>query len=82
MNKYKITARGSRLLVNDDAMAVDVNHADLAQLLAAAPEMLESLRELAFVAESVAHLRGMEKDILPMTEKARAAIAKAEGREQ
>ncbi len=50
-----------------------------ARLIAAAPELLESLRELAFFAESVAHLRGMEKDVLPMTDKARAVIAKAIG---
>ena len=50
-----------------------------AHLIASAPELLESLRELAFFAESVAHLHGMEKDVLPMTDKARAVIAKATG---
>ena len=40
--------------------------------------ILTSLKELAFVAETVAHLRGMEADILPKTDRARALIAQLE----
>jgi hypothetical protein len=50
-----------------------------ARLIEAAPEMLEVLKKLAFVAESVAHLRGLERDILPITDRARELIAKVEG---
>lgn len=49
-------------------------------LIAAAPEILVILRELTFIAESIAHLHDLERDILLKTEAARAAIAKAEGK--
>lgn len=48
-----------------------------ARLIAAAPDLLEALKKLTFVAEAVAHLRGLEREILPITNAARAAIAKA-----
>lgn len=38
-------------------------------------DVLTSLSELAFIAETVAHLRGMEKEILPTSDKARAILA-------
>lgn len=39
-------------------------------------EVLASLAELAFIAETVAHLQGKEAALLPAAEKARALIAK------
>jgi hypothetical protein len=49
------------------------------QLAYAAPELLGALKELAFTVETIAHLQGLERDLLPMADKARAAIAKATG---
>lgn len=40
-------------------------------------ELVEALEKLTFVAETVAHLRGLEREILPLTEAARATITKA-----
>lgn len=48
-------------------------------LAAAAPEMLACLRSCAFALESVAHLRGLERELLPYADAAREIIAKAEG---
>lgn len=50
---YNITAKNTRLIVNDGEMAVDVNKADLAQLLAAAPGMLNALREIETLAREI-----------------------------
>lgn len=50
-----------------------------AALIAAAPELLDSLKELAFIVETVAHLQHRERELLPAAEKARAIIAKGEG---
>lgn len=52
---------------------------DDARLIASAPDLVAALQALAIVAESVAHLRGLEREILPATDAARAAIAKALG---
>lgn len=41
-------------------------------------ELLQVLKDLTFIAESVAHLRGLEAEILPTTEKARRIIARSE----
>lgn len=38
----------------------------------AAPELLATMKELAFVVESVAHLQGKERELLPFAERARA----------
>lgn len=37
-------------------------------------EVMEVIRNLSFVAETVAHLKGMERTILPTTDKARAIL--------
>jgi len=50
-----------------------------ARLIAAAPEILSLLESLTFIAETVAHLRGLERDILPTTDKARELIARVKG---
>lgn len=50
-----------------------------ARLIAAAPELLELLEGLTFIAETVAHLRGLEREILPTTDKARELIARVKG---
>lgn len=55
-----------------------VNFAD-AQLISAAPDLLAALKELTFIVETVAHLQGHESILLPITDKARAIIEKAEG---
>ena len=39
-------------------------------------ELIISLQALAFIAETVAHLRGLEKEILPTTDFARKLIDK------
>ena len=49
------------------------NSAD-GKLMAASPRLLKSLRELLFVAESAAHLQGLESQIMPAADKARALI--------
>ena len=41
--------------------------------------VLDSLNELAFIAETVAHLMGRETTLLPAAERARAIIKKLEG---
>ncbi len=50
-----------------------------ADLIAAAPDLLEALKELAFIVETVAHLQGRERELLPTADRARAAIARATG---
>ena len=50
-----------------------------ARLIAAAPDLLAALKACVFVVESLAHLRGMEAELLPYADFARAAIAKATG---
>ena len=45
----------------------------------AAPELVASLEELAFIVESVAHLQGREKDLLPAANKARALLDRITG---
>ena len=50
-----------------------------ADLIAAAPEMLVLLKELTFIVETVAHLQGRERELLPTTDRARALITKATG---
>lgn len=42
------------------------------ELACAAPELLSCMKELAFIVESVAHLQGKEKDLLPFADRARA----------
>lgn len=50
-----------------------------ARLIEAAPTMMAMLESLVFVAESAAHLRGLEKELLPTTDAARSLIAKIKG---
>lgn len=54
-----------------------------ARLIAAAPELLEALKECdkAFVSWQVGQIPGRPEDILALITKTRAAIAKAEGSE-
>ena len=54
------------------------NKHDLA-LAVAAPELLDLLKKLAFVAETFAHMKGLEREILPTTDAACELIAKIEG---
>lgn len=49
-----------------------------ARLAYNAPAILAELKSLCFVAESAAHLRGLEATILPHTDKARALIERIE----
>ena len=49
------------------------------QLAAAAPELLRQLKSLCFIVDSMAHLTGREVDLIPLTDAARATIAKATG---
>jgi hypothetical protein len=44
------------------------------KLANAAPQLLALLESLTFIAESVAHLKGLEREILPTTELARNYI--------
>lgn len=50
-----------------------------ARLIKAAPELLKQFEALTLIAESVAHLRGMERDILPLTDSARELIKQIKG---
>ena len=74
---YNITAKNTRLIVNDGEMAVDVNKADLAQLLSAAPELLVALKDLLHWA---AIPSDGSKNAVMLRDQAIAAIAKAEGK--
>lgn len=49
-----------------------------ARLIAVAPEMFSLLKEMTFVVESVAHLRGLERELLPLTDRARELLKQAE----
>lgn len=48
---------------------------DIANLLR---DTQETLAQLAFTVETVAHLRGMETELLPVADKARAILARME----
>lgn len=50
-----------------------------ARLIAEAPVMLALLESLTFTAETVAHMRGLEREILPTTDKACELIARVKG---
>ena len=52
---------------------------DDAKLIAAAPDLLDVLKTLTFICESLAHLRGMERELLPHTDHARMIIDSIEG---
>ena len=41
-------------------------------------DMSETMAQLTFAVETVAHLRGMEQELLPMADKARALLARME----
>lgn len=53
--------------------------AQLARLTEVAPQLLAVFEGLTFIAETVAHMRGLERDILPTTDKARELIARVKG---
>lgn len=42
-------------------------------------DVLASMRELAFIVETVAHMQGKEKELLPSAERARVLIATLSG---
>lgn len=44
-------------------------------------EIITTLKSLAFIVETVAHMQGRERDLLPAAEKAREIISRMEGRE-
>ena len=48
-----------------------------AALISAAPDLLAALKQATFLLETIAHLRGMERDLMPAVDVALAAIAKA-----
>lgn len=64
----------------DDHIQAYYEARDNARLVAASPEMFDSLKELAFLVETMAHLQGRERELLPAAEKARALIAHVEGK--
>lgn len=41
-------------------------------------DMTETLAQMTFVVETVAHLRGMELELLPVADKARAILARVQ----
>lgn len=41
-------------------------------------DMSETLAQTAFTVETVAHLRGMEQELLPVADKARAILARVQ----
>lgn len=51
-----------------------------ARLIAAAPEMLDSLKDCVRMLEAVRYTAGLGKHQMERVERAKAAIAKAEGR--
>ena len=52
------------------------NEADrLVKLHNSAPEILERLISMVFLCETVAHMRGLERELLPHTDAAREFIA-------
>lgn len=63
--------------------AVEQTHAtvlaDFDKALQLQVELVASLKELAFVVETVAHLQGKEGALLPMADKARELIDRAGG---
>lgn len=64
----KIERNGTRIVINDGEMAIDVNQKKLAALFSAAPDMLDALVRLT-------HPMADEEDV----EFARETIAKARG---
>ena len=56
-----------------------LTHAQSLRLVDCGPELLAIFEGLTLTAETVAHLRGLEREILPMTDKARELIARVKG---
>lgn len=56
-----------------------LSSAQLDRLADCGPELLAVFEHLTFTAETVAHLRGLEHELLPTTDKARELIAQVKG---
>lgn len=56
-----------------------LTHAQIIRLTEVGAELLVIVEGLTMTCETVAHLRGLERDILPMTDKARELIARVKG---
>lgn len=80
----EIVAKGGKLDGDVEEM-LDIVNAPAEPEPAPAPqpptneEIIASLRELAFLAETVAHLTGREAHFLPPADRARALLARLEG---
>ena len=58
---------------------IPLTHAQIIRLTEVGAELLVIVEGLTMTCETVAHLRGLERDILPMTDKARELIARVKG---
>jgi hypothetical protein len=87
MQKYKISARNTRIIVNtpdrpdeDSEMAVDVNKPDLACLLSAAPDLLSVLESIVGRTKPAHLFEGITiAPTIQQIQAAQTAIAKAKG---
>jgi hypothetical protein len=64
--------------ITSDDSAYTVGVIAETRLANAAPELLAALRSMTFVVETVAHLRGLERELLGATDDARALMATLE----
>lgn len=78
--RFHITARPATKPGNsfDDFATVDIRHEADAQLMALAPELLAQLKHMVRLWEEAID---RQPEYMPMANSARAAIAKAEGKE-
>lgn len=75
MNYVDVTPKPQalELVINPDS-PVSLAIAYETRLCESAAAMLELLKRMTFNSECLAHLRGMEKELLPLTDEARRVI--------
>lgn len=78
MTKYKKELPMLPVTTKITPFIADLNAALIMEGLPSYTDLLEVVKSLAFVAESVAHLRGMERELLPTCDLVREYLERVE----